>query len=213
MVNYSNGKIYKIVSDTSNLIYVGSTTKNLSARLVDHRSDYRCWKKDNTKPYTTSFKVLENDNFKIVLLETVKCNTKDELSARERFYIESMVCVNKVIPLRSQKEYEQTNKESIMEYKKKYREINKESIAEKNRKNYEDNKELFSEKNRKFYEDNKESIIEYQKERYEKNKDEINKKKKEYRDTNRDEINKKKREKYAERKIAYMELYPLLFPK
>ena len=45
MVNYSNGKIYKIESDLGDLIYIGSTTKYyLSQRMERHRFDYvrRC---------------------------------------------------------------------------------------------------------------------------------------------------------------------------
>ena len=112
MVNYNNGKIYKIVCNISGLIYIGSTTKEfLSQRLINHRSAYKSWKNDNTKHYTTSFKVLENDDFSIVLIEAVNWNTKDELRSRERFYIESMVCVNIKIPLGTTAEWREKNKE------------------------------------------------------------------------------------------------------
>ena len=184
VVNYNNGKVYKIVCNISGLIYIGSTTKkHLSQRLDKHRSAYKSWKNDNTKPYTTSFKVFENDNFKIVLLEAVNCNTKNELTARERFYIESTDCVNKFIPLRSHKEYIQTNKESISEKKKIY------------------------------YEANKVELIKKAEEYRDINRDEIKKSQKKHRDTNRDLINKKARDKRAAKKREYMELYPLLFPK
>ena len=36
MVNYTNGKIYKIICLTTNDIYIGSTTKPLSTRLANH---------------------------------------------------------------------------------------------------------------------------------------------------------------------------------
>lgn len=32
MVNYGNGKIYKIVSNQTENVYIGSTTKNISVR-------------------------------------------------------------------------------------------------------------------------------------------------------------------------------------
>ena len=51
MVNYANGKIYKIesiinIEDIEEpLIYIGSTTKNyLSQRMDEHRSNYKMWK-------------------------------------------------------------------------------------------------------------------------------------------------------------------------
>ena len=50
----------------------------------------------------TSFKILENNDYNIILLETVKCNSKDELLQRERYWIESTTCVNKYIPSRTQ---------------------------------------------------------------------------------------------------------------
>jgi hypothetical protein len=42
MVNYGNGKIYKIESHLGDKIYIGSTTKQyLSQRMDKHRSEYR----------------------------------------------------------------------------------------------------------------------------------------------------------------------------
>ena len=47
MVNYSNGKIYKIepiCEHNEDDIYIGSTTKQyLSQRMDKHRSDYKRW--------------------------------------------------------------------------------------------------------------------------------------------------------------------------
>ena len=36
MVNYSNGKIYKIVSNNTDKIYIGSTTVKLAVRKARH---------------------------------------------------------------------------------------------------------------------------------------------------------------------------------
>ncbi len=45
MVNYQNGKIYKIQDIGGNMCYIGSTTKDfLSKRMVEHRSAYKNWK-------------------------------------------------------------------------------------------------------------------------------------------------------------------------
>ena len=38
MVNYKNGKIYKLVNDELNLTYYGSTCNELRKRLCDHKS-------------------------------------------------------------------------------------------------------------------------------------------------------------------------------
>ena len=61
MVNYNNGKIYKIVANSGEEcdVYVGSTTKSrLCERMSQHRSDYIKWKNGNNHK-TTSFDLFE----------------------------------------------------------------------------------------------------------------------------------------------------------
>ena len=90
MPNYQNGKIYKITADETDKVYIGSTTKKTVAmRMAKHRSAYKCWKTDNSKNYTTSYEILQYPSAVITLVELVPCNTKDELTARERFHIEN----------------------------------------------------------------------------------------------------------------------------
>ena len=75
MVNYANGKIYGIRCHTTNLYYVGKTTKKyISSRLAEHVNKYKKWKKEKKSDYLTSFKVLENGNYTIELIENVCCN-------------------------------------------------------------------------------------------------------------------------------------------
>ena len=133
MVNYNNGKIYKLECLTTGLIYVGSTTKHyLSQRLVNHRQDYEKYINGKCR-YITSFKILENDNYSISLLESVNCNTKDELLAREGYYIKTLDCVNKKVMGRTRKEYHQDNKERLNEISRKYREDNLAVLLEKSK--------------------------------------------------------------------------------
>lgn len=134
MVNYSNGKIYKIVCNKTGLIYIGSTTKkHLSQRLVQHRCEYNRYI-DGKTHFMTSFKVLENNDYNILLLEICPCQIKEELYVRERYYIESLECVNKFIPGRKTDEYNKTyyieNKEDLLKKCAIYRNNNKEKIKE-----------------------------------------------------------------------------------
>jgi hypothetical protein len=137
MVNYGNGKIYKIESHLGDKIYIGSTTKEyLSQRMDTHRSSYNSWKHEK-RNRTTSFELFDVygiENCQIVLIESCPCNSKDELISREAFYIRSLDCVNKNIPDRSPQElgktYRKNNKEIIIEKKKLYYEKNKETILE-----------------------------------------------------------------------------------
>ena len=128
MPNYQLGKIYKIVDNTNNNIYVGSTTEpTLARRLAGHVRNFRLWKNGKTN-HTTSYKIIENDNYDIVLIENCPCETKDELHKRERYYIENLECVNKNITGRTPLEYYQHNKETIINKAKEYRIKNKEII-------------------------------------------------------------------------------------
>ena len=143
MVSYSNGKIYKIVPTCDceiHEVYYGSTTKKyLSQRMVEHRSKFI--NKDTNKKNLSVFRLFEKygiNNLTIILVELVNCNSKDELLSRERHYIESNMCINKAIPIRTveelkqmKKEYREINKEHIKEHKKEYREKNKEEIKAK----------------------------------------------------------------------------------
>ena len=82
-MDYQNGKIYRIVCNKTGLQYVGSTTQPLCKRLSYHRRGYTHWSKTKTN-YTWSYKVLENSDYDIVLIENYKCDTKEELYKRER---------------------------------------------------------------------------------------------------------------------------------
>lgn len=119
-MDYSKGKIYQLKCLTTGLIYVGSTTKQyLSQRLVAHKSDFWNWK-NGKKGYVTSFQILEGDNYEITLLESFPCKTNDELRAREKHWIQSLDCVNKVIPCRTRAEYKEDNREAILAYAREY---------------------------------------------------------------------------------------------
>ena len=131
---YQRGKIYKIVDNTNDNIYIGSTCEpTLARRLANHVGDYKRYVSGN-RHFLTSFCILENCNYDIVLIELFPCNNKDELHQRERHYIESLNCVNKNIPKRSSGEYKKDNKEKINMQRKTYRLENKEKI-----KNYRNN--------------------------------------------------------------------------
>jgi hypothetical protein len=128
MVNYQNGKIYKIVSNETDMIYIGSTCKLLCQRLAQHRSTYKAYQSGKYN-FVTSFKLLEIGDCEIILLEKFPCNSREELNARERFYIETLDCVNKFIPTRTFKEYYDGNKIKISEQQKQYRKDHKELIS------------------------------------------------------------------------------------
>jgi ribosomal protein S27AE len=73
------------------------------------------------------------DHCRIILLETFPCQSKDELTSREAFYIRSMPNVNKIIPHRTRAQYREDNQEDILRKRIEYYEINKDSINKRRR--------------------------------------------------------------------------------
>ena len=133
-IDYSKGKVYKIVDYTNNNQYIGSTCEPILARrLAGHVGKYRSYlngKGNNV----TSFEIIKNGNYNIVLIEEYPCETKDQLLAREGHYIETMDCINKykagaLNELGIKKYRKQPH---IIEYQKKYHIKNIEKINKKN---------------------------------------------------------------------------------
>ncbi len=139
---YHNAKIYKIVDNNYSKMYIGSTTQSLSKRMGDHRSSYL-----SKHRYTTANKLFEEfgvHNCKIELIQAIKCENKEELSAIEGHHIRKNICVNRNIAGRTQQEYNKldTSKLRCREYKAKH----KEELQEKNKTYYIENKEKIAEK-------------------------------------------------------------------
>ena len=116
MVNYQLGKIYKITSPNTDMVYIGSTTKRLLCqRYGDHVEHYKGWFENERYNWCSSFLILGSGDATIELLEAVPCSSKDELTKRERFYLESTPnCVNMNMPSRTKHEHYLANREKIL---------------------------------------------------------------------------------------------------
>ena len=112
----NKSKIYKIVDNTNQNVYIGSTCKTLKNRLSVHKCDYKRFLKGSFNN-VRSFDILKNNNYKIELLEKCNIKTKQELLARERYFIENNECVNKCIPCRYDKGNLQYQKDYYIENK------------------------------------------------------------------------------------------------
>ncbi len=130
MPNYRNGKIYKLVSPKG-LIYIGSTTQPLCERKAGHKANYvRHMTKSPKKGESSVELYLESpDMIDIVLIENYPCDSKEELHKRERFYMDSMKCVNKTRPCITDddkkeyiKNYKNPNESKSKELRKLFRE-------------------------------------------------------------------------------------------
>jgi hypothetical protein len=139
MPNYKNGKVYKIVDVNEEMVYIGSTTRQLGHRMAGHRSDF---KRNQYCSSSILFNKYGVENCKILLLENYPCNNKEELNSKEGEYIKTLNCINKQISGQTKKEYYEKNKEKILNNFKEYREINKERIKEHKHLKYLEKKEL-----------------------------------------------------------------------
>jgi hypothetical protein len=114
MPNYQLCKIYKIVCNTSGLVYYGSTCEpTLARRLAGHRGSFESWKRGGSKDYVRSHDCFKNENYYIVLVELFPCNSKMELHKREKFFIENNACINIAVPSRTCLEYRSDKREEI----------------------------------------------------------------------------------------------------
>ena len=166
------GKVYKIYSEQTDRVYIGSTTKLLLQRFLQHKTNYRRYN-DGTYNFVTSFHILQYDDANIELIEEVEFDDKKELIRRERFHIEQNECVNKRVEGRTSKEWGQDNKDRVLEHKQKYREKNREKLLEKAKENYQENREKRLEQAKQYREQNKKMISEKNKKWYQSNKEKL----------------------------------------
>jgi len=110
MPNYQDGKIYKITA--GNLTYFGSTIQPLSQRLAKHRND----KKAQPNSKFSSFPLLDMPDCKIILVEDYPCERREQLLAREAYYIENHECVNKIKPILTEEQKKQAKREEKHRY-------------------------------------------------------------------------------------------------
>mgnify|MGYP003115941931 CR=1 FL=1 len=160
MVNYKNGKIYRIVNTQNETVYIGSTCQSLSQRFTRHQYG-------------------GNGN-KIILIENYPCDSCEELRMREQSVIEdhdglmNMVRAYESSEQKKERVYKwhQKNSERVKEIKRTYYERNPEKVNKWKKENPERAKEYA----KVYWMENKEKLNERKREYREANKDGINKK-------------------------------------
>ena len=206
MVNYNNGKIYKIVDFSNKNFYVGSTAQpKLCSRLGEHVSKFNCYMRGTNPKYCASMEILINENYKIFLLETYPCNSKDELNMKEQEHMDKLRCefmvnkqdayVSKEDMLIKQKKYQEEHKEHLKEKAKEYREEHKEEISIRKKERRKDNHELILEQERTSYHKHKEQKNERSRQFRKDNPDFVKNRENGYYQKHKDKKNARKREK------------------
>ena len=85
MTSYGSAKIYKLVNSEDDEIYVGSTCGTLRRRKSGHKSDAK--KHPNQRVYA-HLNAVGWENVRIILVEAVDCENRDELRRHEQHWIE-----------------------------------------------------------------------------------------------------------------------------
>lgn len=176
------GSVYKIYTSESTEVYVGKTKDTLYNRLRGHRKNYRHHLKTGGS-YTSSFEIIKHPCHRIELLK--ECDSYDDLRHYERYYIQTLNCVNRSIPFKVG--------QSMTDYFREYKRNNRERVSENDKRYYTNNRDRVLERSKKYRENNKDAITKYKKEYREANREKLSKASNEYHIKNRDKINAKNR--------------------
>ena len=126
---YQNGKVYKLVNDIDDDIYVGSTCLVLPKRKYQHNAILKLY--PNRKVYAHLNKI-GWENVHIILIESYPCSNKMELLKRERYHVDLLKpSLNTCVPSRSKKEYCQDKPELGRGYQTKWYASNTNNVSEK----------------------------------------------------------------------------------
>ena len=174
MPDFSKAKIYKLVSNKSSDVYIGSCIIELSKRFSVHKC------KSNTCISKSMF--INDAIITIVLIENYPCLCKNEMKARELHYITTLECINKNKPFvcdinysdykEWQKQYQLEHKEQIKQYRvenvdnitqqiKQYQLVHVEDIKQYEKQYYINHKEEIKQHNKQYRLDHAEDIKQY----------------------------------------------------
>lgn len=84
---YKFGRIYKVVNDIDDTVFISSTVQALSSRMSGHRVTA---KRGGLAPVHQYMRKIGIKHFKIVLIEKIANVNKEELCAREDYWIEKL---------------------------------------------------------------------------------------------------------------------------
>jgi group I intron endonuclease len=139
---YEHSKVYKLVNDNDDEIYVGSTTDALHKRMYSHKRDAKA--KPNMRVYHHLNKV-GFENVRIVLIELFSCNSREELIRRERHWFDILKpSLNTTLPSRTTQQYRLDNRETLRKQNKEWEKNNREYVSQKKREWREKNREAYN---------------------------------------------------------------------
>jgi hypothetical protein len=152
MPDYDKGRIYKIVSESTDAVYVGSTIISLSKRFSTHNAAT-----ENGYNKCQSKEIIKHGDAQCILIEAYPCKSKEELHAREYHHIkklkeEGVNVINIHMPTRTKKQYDQDNPDKKKACDARYREKHYEERKEYNKEYREKNAEQIAKQKAEYYE-------------------------------------------------------------
>lgn len=209
-MDYTKARIYKIVNDVDDYIYIGSCCCELPKRFYKHKQ------KAQLAPDRRVYKHITDiggwDRARIVLIErcSEEISNDEELCKREQFYQDAYIKeIGREKSLNTYKAHSGINWEDPdreQKFKKQYREENKKEIAEKEKKYREDNPDKDKARRKNYYENNREIILDKCKEYIKYNPEVISKRKKEVRQNNKEKMSEYLKE-YRENNLEKIKEY------
>ena len=149
-MDYSKGKIYKILNTITDDVYVGSTCVSLDKRFAKHKSLINCKKSYNYQLYQ-KMRELGSDVFYIKLIQEAPSDNKAELRAVEGKYIRELGTLNNKIAGRNKEEWTKENEEHNKVVRKEHYENNKEAYRQRERNWRENNREKYNTQQLQYY--------------------------------------------------------------
>jgi predicted GIY-YIG superfamily endonuclease len=147
-MGYENSKIYKLQCESGHF-YIGSTTNAFAKRLGQHKA------KALMRPECRVYKHIngEWDKVRIILIEAVPCENKEQLNKKEDEYIQkdsnNPLCLNSKGAAPDKERRAAQN--SVFDHAA-YYQRNKESILAKMKKQYQENRDARLQKAREYRE-------------------------------------------------------------
>ena len=133
MVDYSKAKIYQVLNDVDDDVYIGSTCQSLSMRMVGHRKARTSTKHNNYKLYR-KMNEIGVEHFYIELIKETPCDNKEQLRAIEGEYIRQYGTLNSQIAGRTRKEWQDEHIERKSQQNKINYQNNKPKVLERQKK-------------------------------------------------------------------------------
>ena len=133
------GKVYKLTSNETDDVYIGSTTIPLYKRFHNHKYGVK------RNPNLRSHALFKHEDVKISCIYEGFFDNRKQLYDMERHYIQSEPnSLNKMIPSRTRKQYYADNRESDLAKRKEYSLNNLAEVRTKDNTYYELNKDIIS---------------------------------------------------------------------